>query len=121
MQFNPYFELIEDPPIAAPVSAIHLEPSLGPTGETYSCAQAAYAHFNAAVGTLTKGAYEGPMRHLGGGPERVAAAIERAITARRAPTRVTVTASAKMMLGTRKLLSDRAWDSAMRRQFPQPG
>ena len=26
-----------------------------------------------------------------------------------------------MMLGTRKLLSDRAWDAAMRRQFPQPG
>lgn len=80
-----------------------------------------YASFNAAVGALTKGAYEGPMRRLGGGPDRVAAAIERAITARRAPTRVTVTASAKMMLGTRKLLTDRAWDASMRRQFPQPG
>jgi NAD(P)-dependent dehydrogenase (short-subunit alcohol dehydrogenase family) len=80
-----------------------------------------YAPFNAAVGALTKGAYEGPMRRLGGGPERVAAAIEKAIDARRAPTRVTVTPSAKMMLGTRKLLTDRAWDSAMRRQFPQPG
>jgi len=80
-----------------------------------------YTGFNAAVGALTKGAYEGPMRRLGGPPERVAAAIERAITARHAPTRVTVTASAKMMLGTRKLLTDRAWDGAMRRQFPQPG
>jgi hypothetical protein len=80
-----------------------------------------YTQFNAAVGTLTKGAYEGPMRRLGGPPERVAAAIEKAIGARRPPTRVTVTPSAKMMLGTRKLLSDRAWDAAMRRQFPQPG
>ena len=80
-----------------------------------------YAPFNAAVGAITKDAYEGPMRRLGGGPEKVAAAIERAITARRAPTRVTVTPSAKMMLGTRKLLTDRAWDGAMRRQFPQPG
>ncbi len=80
-----------------------------------------YTSFNAAVGALTKGAYEGPMRRLGGGPDRVAATIEKAITARRAPTRVTVTPSAKMMLGTRKLLTDRAWDSSMRRQFPQPG
>jgi len=79
-----------------------------------------YTSFNAAVGALTKGAYEGPMRRLGGGPDRVAAAIEKAIGARRAPTRVTVTASAKMMLGTRKLLTDRAWDASMRRQFPQP-
>ena len=80
-----------------------------------------YSSFNAAVAALTKGAYEGPMRRLGGGPDRVAAAIERAIGARHAPTRVTVTASAKMMLGTRKLMTDRAWDASMRRQFPQPG
>jgi NAD(P)-dependent dehydrogenase (short-subunit alcohol dehydrogenase family) len=79
-----------------------------------------YAGFNAAVGALTKGAYEGPMRRLGGGPDRVAKAIERAITARHPPARVTVTPSAKLMLATRKLLTDRAWDAAMRRQFPQP-
>ena len=80
-----------------------------------------YTSFNAAVGALTKGAYEGPMRRLGGGPDKVAAVIEQAIAARRAPTRKTVTPSAKMMLGTRKLMSDRAWDASMRRQFPQPG
>jgi len=80
-----------------------------------------YTSFNAAVGALTKGAYEGPMRRLGGGPDKVAAVIERGIAARRAPTRKTVTPSAKMMLGTRKLMSDRAWDASMRRQFPQPG
>jgi NAD(P)-dependent dehydrogenase (short-subunit alcohol dehydrogenase family) len=80
-----------------------------------------YTNFNAAVGAITKGAYEGPMRHLGGGPEQVAKAIERAIGSRRAPARITVTPSAKIMIGTRRLLSDRAWDAAMRRQFPQPG
>jgi hypothetical protein len=42
-----------------------------------------YAKFNAAVGTITAGAYEGPMRLLGAGPERVAKVIERAITRRR--------------------------------------
>jgi NAD(P)-dependent dehydrogenase (short-subunit alcohol dehydrogenase family) len=79
-----------------------------------------YAHFNAAVGAITQEAYDGPMRRLGGGPERVAAAIERAITRRRPPARITITPSAKLSIATRRLLSDRAWDAAMRRQFPQP-
>ena len=80
-----------------------------------------YAGFNAAVATLTREAYESPMRRLGGGPDSVARVIEKVIGARRPPTRVTVTPSAKLMIGTRRLLSDRAWDAAMRRQFPQPG
>ena len=80
-----------------------------------------YAHFNATVGAVTKGAYEGPMRHLGAGPERVAKVIERAITRSRPPARITITPSAKLTILMRKLMSDRAWDAAMRRQFPQPG
>jgi NAD(P)-dependent dehydrogenase (short-subunit alcohol dehydrogenase family) len=79
-----------------------------------------YVQFNAAVAAITQEAYDGPMRRLGGGPERVAAAIERAITRRRAPARITITPSAKLSIATRRLLSDRAWDAAMRRQFPQP-
>jgi NADP-dependent 3-hydroxy acid dehydrogenase YdfG len=80
-----------------------------------------YAHFNTTVGAVTAGAYDGPMRHFGAGPERVAKVIERAITARRPPARITITPSAKVLLATRRLLSDRAWDAAMRAQFPQPG
>ena len=80
-----------------------------------------YAHFNATVGAVTKGAYEGPMRHLGAGPERVAKVIERAITRSRPPARITITPSAKLSILTRRLMSDRAWDAAMHRQFPQPG
>jgi NAD(P)-dependent dehydrogenase (short-subunit alcohol dehydrogenase family) len=79
-----------------------------------------YADFNAAVGTLTAGAYEGPMRLLGAGPERVAKVIERAIARRRPPARITITPSAKLTIAMRRLLSDRAWDAAMSRQFPQP-
>jgi NAD(P)-dependent dehydrogenase (short-subunit alcohol dehydrogenase family) len=79
-----------------------------------------YAHFNATVGAVTKGAYEGPMRILGAGPERVAKVIERAITSRRPKARITITPSAKLSILTRRLMSDRAWDAAMRRQFPQP-
>jgi NAD(P)-dependent dehydrogenase (short-subunit alcohol dehydrogenase family) len=80
-----------------------------------------YAHFNATVGAVTKGAYDGPMARLGAGPERVAAAIAKAITRSRPPARVVITPSARITLATRRLLSDRAWDAAMRRQFPQPG
>jgi NADP-dependent 3-hydroxy acid dehydrogenase YdfG len=79
-----------------------------------------YARFNATVGAVTAGAYEGPMRHFGAGPERVAKVIERAITRRHPPARITITPSAKVLLATRRLLSDRAWDAAMRAQFPQP-
>jgi NAD(P)-dependent dehydrogenase (short-subunit alcohol dehydrogenase family) len=80
-----------------------------------------YEAFNATVGAVTKGAYDGPLRLLGAGPDRVAKVIERAISRRRAPTRVLITPSAKLTIATRRLLTDRAWDAAMRRQFPSPG
>jgi NAD(P)-dependent dehydrogenase (short-subunit alcohol dehydrogenase family) len=80
----------------------------------------AYGEFNAKLGALTIGVYEGPMRHLGGGPDTVAKAIAKAIARRRAPTRVPVTASARLSMLQRRLLPDRAWDAAMRSQFPQP-
>ena len=79
-----------------------------------------YANFNATVGTATKGVYDGPMRAFGGGPDKVAKVIERAIRRRRAPTRVTITPSAKLTIPTRRLMPDRAWDALMRAQFPTP-
>jgi NAD(P)-dependent dehydrogenase (short-subunit alcohol dehydrogenase family) len=79
-----------------------------------------YAKFNATVGAVTEGAYEGPMRRLGAGPERVARAIERALRRRRPPARIVITPSARITKGMRRLMSDRAWDAAMRQQFPQP-
>ena len=82
----------------------------------------AYAGFNAAVAQTTKATYEeGPLRRLGGGPDTVARAIEKAISARRPRTRYRVTPSARLALGTRRLVPDRAWDAAMRSQFPRPG
>jgi len=79
-----------------------------------------YATFNATVGSVTQDAYTGPMRLLGAGPEKVAKVIEKSITKRRAPTRVTITPSAKLTIPTRRLLPDRAWDAMMRAQFPTP-
>jgi NAD(P)-dependent dehydrogenase (short-subunit alcohol dehydrogenase family) len=80
-----------------------------------------YAEFNGAVGAATVGAYEGPLARLGGGPETVARAIERAISAKRPRTRYKVTPSAHLIVAQRRLLSDRAWDAFLRCQFPSPG
>jgi NAD(P)-dependent dehydrogenase (short-subunit alcohol dehydrogenase family) len=80
-----------------------------------------YSDFNAAVGAATAEVYEGPLARLGGGPETVARAIERAISARRPKTRYKVTPSAHLILAQRRLLSDRAWDAFLRTQFPTPG
>jgi NAD(P)-dependent dehydrogenase (short-subunit alcohol dehydrogenase family) len=79
-----------------------------------------YAEFNTRLAAMTAGAYRSPVRYLGGRPEVVAKAIEKAILRRRPPTRMVLTPSARLMLLQRKLLSDRLWDRAMGAQLPQP-
>ncbi len=96
------------------------ETAAGSVSEATS-ADGAYAVFNAAVAKSTKGVYEGPLSRLGGGPDSVARAIEKAISAKRPRTRYRVTPSARMLIAQRRLLPDRMWDALMRTQFPQPG
>ena len=80
-----------------------------------------YDRYNAAVGAITAGAYENRIaRVAGGGPETVARAIERAISARRPKTRYRVTGSARLFLTLRKVLPDRFWDALVGRTYPQP-
>ena len=81
----------------------------------------AYGDFNRKVAELTEGAYKGPMAKLGAGPEAVAKTIERAISSTRPRARYRVTASARLMIGQRRLMPDRLWDLVMRTQFPTPG
>ena len=80
-----------------------------------------YAEFEQAVAKSTAGAYEGPVGRLGGGPETVARAIERAIASERPRPRYPVTPSARFFMGIRRMLPDRAWDAFLRTSFPQPG
>jgi NADP-dependent 3-hydroxy acid dehydrogenase YdfG len=80
-----------------------------------------YGEFNGMVGAVTAGAYEGPAAMLGGGPEKVAKAIERAIVKRRPKTRYKVTPSAHIVLGQRALFTDRMWDGFLGTQFKRPG
>ncbi len=83
---------------------------------------APYDDFNERVGALTVQAYErGPMRLLGGGPERVAAVVARALSARRPKLRYRVTPSAHLLIAQRRLMTARMWDAFVGTQFPHPG
>ncbi len=76
-----------------------------------------YAEFNAAVAKSTREVYEGPLSRFGGDADSVAVAIERALAKRRAPSRVPVTASARLFMGLRRVLPDRAWDRVVSSSF----
>ena len=112
------------------IDVILLEPGLITTefGEAATASMAdveltgedPYAKFNTTVGAVTKGAYDGPMKLFGGGPDRVAKVIERALKRRHPPARITITPSAKVTIAMRRVMPDRLWDAAMRAQFPQP-
>jgi NAD(P)-dependent dehydrogenase (short-subunit alcohol dehydrogenase family) len=109
------------------VDVVVIEPGLIVTefGETASASMAhiehgPYAKFNATVAKVTANAYSGPMARLGAGPEAVAGKIATALTARRPATRYKVTPSAKMVMGMRRVMSDRMWDRFVRSQYPPP-
>lgn len=79
-----------------------------------------YADFNAEVAKVTANAYTGSMARFGAGPEAVAAKISKVLSANRPNPRYKVTASAKLMMGMRRLMTDRMWDRMVRSQYPPP-
>jgi NAD(P)-dependent dehydrogenase (short-subunit alcohol dehydrogenase family) len=79
-----------------------------------------YSDFNARIAAMGVDLYESPLRHLGGTPDVVAKAIEKAITRRRPRLRMLLTPSAYLMVLQRKLLSDRLWHAMIRTLLPQP-
>jgi NAD(P)-dependent dehydrogenase (short-subunit alcohol dehydrogenase family) len=80
----------------------------------------AYAEFNTQVAAKIREAYEGPMGRLASGPEAVAQVIEKALVKPRPATRYPVTAAARIMMGLRRWLPDRAFDAVLRTQFAPP-
>jgi short-subunit dehydrogenase len=110
------------------VDVVVLEPGLIVTdfGETAAGSLAEveepgpYANFNADVARVTANAYTGGMARFGAGPEAVAAKIAKALTAGRPSTRYKVTPSARVVMGMRRLMSDRMWDRFVRSQYPPP-
>jgi NAD(P)-dependent dehydrogenase (short-subunit alcohol dehydrogenase family) len=110
------------------VEVIIVEPGLIVTnfGDTAAAsvgsgdAEGPYASFNRDVARATEQVYKGPLSKLGGGPEVVAKTIAGALAAKRPKARYPVTPSARVMIGQRRLMPDRAWDLLMRTQFPTP-
>jgi NAD(P)-dependent dehydrogenase (short-subunit alcohol dehydrogenase family) len=89
--------------------------SPGPAGDPY-------ASFNASVAQSTRDVYEkGALARLGGGPEAVASAIERAVTSPSPKIRYRVTPSAHVLIRQRQLMTAGLWDRLLARRFPRPG
>jgi hypothetical protein len=57
---------------------------------------------------------------MAAGPEAVAAVIEKAISSRRPKSRYPVTAAARLLMGLRRWLPDRAFDAFLATQFKPP-
>ena len=79
-----------------------------------------YADFNRKVAKTTEEAYRGPLVKLGGGPEKVAGTIAKALKSNRPKPRYPVTPSAHLMINQRRFAPDQVWDLMMRTQFPTP-
>src|SRR5919198_1205006 len=77
-----------------------------------------YAAFNALLAQKIREAYEGPLGRFAADPEAVARVIERAIATERPRTRYPVTLAARLLMGLRRWLPDRAFDGFLRTQFP---
>ena len=79
-----------------------------------------YRKFNEHVGKMTADAYKGPLAKLGGGPDAVAGVIAKSIGSSRPRPRYPVTASARLAMGQRRLVTDRMWDRLMAAQYKRP-
>ena len=77
-----------------------------------------YAPFVAGLKKRITEAYDGYMTRVAVGPEVIARVIERAAAADRPKARYLIGAPARSLVTMRRLLPDRAWDAAMRLQFP---
>jgi NAD(P)-dependent dehydrogenase (short-subunit alcohol dehydrogenase family) len=110
------------------VGVIVIQPGLirSRFGETAATAveqgEGPYAAFNASVARATTEVYEkGPLARLGGDPDDVARAIEKAIARRSPRIRIRVTPSAHMLVAQRRMMTAGLWDRFLATQFPRPG
>ena len=111
------------------VDVIVIEPGLVKTGFADAATASledlesgAYAELNAAVGAITRNAYEqNSLMRFGATPSRVAKRVAKALTAKRPKTRYRTDLAGRTLIWTRRLATDRMWDRLMRRNYPQPG
>ncbi|MFF3246324.1 SDR family NAD(P)-dependent oxidoreductase [Streptomyces sp. NPDC002870] len=73
-----------------------------------------YAALKKTQDALVAGGF---MERLAGSPDDVARAVERALTASRPRPRYVVTAHARALIASRRLLGDRGWDALVSRMY----
>jgi short-subunit dehydrogenase len=78
-----------------------------------------YADFRRTLASAIRKTYAAKDA-MGGEPDDVAQVIENAITARRPKTRYPVTLGARVLMGLRRWLPDRAFDAVLRTQMTPP-
>ena len=100
-----------------PIKTRFEDTSLDTMDAAAETAASPYAAFNASMAGRIRATYTGPMA---AGPEAVAHAIEKAVSAKHPRTRYPVTAAARLLMLTRRILPDRAWDAMLRMQFKSP-
>lgn len=91
-------------------------------GRVDACGQneSDYAEFRKALAAGIRRLYAGKPDAMGGVADDVARAIEAAIAARRPKTRYPVTRGARVFMGLRRWLPDRAFDALLRTQIAAP-
>jgi NAD(P)-dependent dehydrogenase (short-subunit alcohol dehydrogenase family) len=90
-------------------------------GNIATSKESPYAAFNVVLDKQICEAYEGgPMARFAAPPEAVAEVIEKAIAAPNPKTRYKVTLAARVLMGLKSVLPDRAFDAFLRTQFPPP-
>jgi NAD(P)-dependent dehydrogenase (short-subunit alcohol dehydrogenase family) len=111
------------------INVVIIEPGLIRTGFSEAAVSAmkpvaadpVYDSFHREVARITRDVYHGGMlARLAGSPEDVAAVIATALSASRPRTRYTVSPSAGLLLGLRRVVSDRLWDRFLARSYPIP-
>lgn len=104
-------------PFGIAVSVIQPGPILTEfaTNASMAAPEGPYARLMSAVHATFEDAYHGRMKALAGSPDAVAKTIEHAL-GESPRSRYRVTAAARAMITTRKLMPDRAWDAILRAQ-----
>jgi NAD(P)-dependent dehydrogenase (short-subunit alcohol dehydrogenase family) len=100
-----------------PIRTQFEETVVGSMAAATAGADSLYAPLMASVEERTRATYSG---RTAVGPEGVARAIERAIVSKRPRSRYPVTAAARILMATRRVLPDGGWDALMRTQFATP-